>query len=130
MGTVDGMARTPKALQLLDIEIAQILASAIEEAGLSRRELRERTGMSTNRIGIILRGERPPSTVGEVGVLANAVGLDATTVISQAEGRLAAQGVRRLHSAPPVSDADGTVLYDAADDNGDPREEQEGRAGD
>jgi transcriptional regulator with XRE-family HTH domain len=83
------MARTPKPLQPLDTAIARILADAIEKSGLTRRVLADQTGMSANRIGIILREEQPPATVGEVGILAEAVGMDASSVIRAAEASLA-----------------------------------------
>ena len=69
----------------------------------SRRDLARETGMSTNRIGIILRHEPPPATVGEVGLLAAAVGRTASAVIAEAEG--------------PVSEDDETMELAAASDS-------------
>lgn len=82
------MARTAKNLQALDAAIVQILAARIDELGISRRTLAGQTGMSANRIGIILRGEQPPATVGEVGVLAKIIGMSAGQIIALAESTL------------------------------------------
>jgi transcriptional regulator with XRE-family HTH domain len=82
------MARTGKTLQPLDAAIAAILAERIEAQGASRRTLAVSTGMSANRIGIILRGEQPPATVGEVRALAGECGLTAGQVVALAEAAL------------------------------------------
>jgi len=79
------MALTPKPMHPIDRAVAQVLASAVSDAGVSRRVLAERTGMSTNRLGIILRGERPAATVGEAEVIASALGLDAFDLFAAAE---------------------------------------------
>jgi transcriptional regulator with XRE-family HTH domain len=79
------MALSAKPLQPLDSAIARILAAGVIDSGLTRRALAERTGMSANRIGIILREEQPPATVGEVGMIAEAIGTDASSVIRMAE---------------------------------------------
>lgn len=85
MGTVFCMARAPKLLQPLDRAAAHVLAEAVEAAGLSRRRLAEATGLSANRIGIVLRQEEPPATVGELALLADAVGMAASAVVRTAE---------------------------------------------
>lgn len=82
------MARTAKNLQPLDAAIAEILVNRVDAIGASRRALAIETGMSANRIGIILRGEQPPATVGEVGALAAAVGMSAGQIIALAEDAL------------------------------------------
>ena len=82
------MARTSKSLQPLDSAIVAILSTRIEESGATRRALAEETGMSANRVGIILRGEQPPATVGEVGALARVVGMTAGEIIAMAESML------------------------------------------
>lgn len=82
------MARTAKHLQPLDAVIVEILAHRIDALGTSRRALAAETGMSANRIGIILRGEQPPATVGEVGALARVIGMTAGEVIALAEDAL------------------------------------------
>lgn len=83
------MARTGKTLQPLDAATAGILVERIEALGAARRHLALSTGMSANRIGIILRGEQPPATVGEVGALARECGLTAGEVVALAEEALA-----------------------------------------
>ena len=87
------MARAPKPMHPIDHAVSQLLADAVERAGISRRELAEDAGMSTNRIGIILREERPAS-VGEAEVLAQALGLDAFDLFAEAE--------RRATKSPPA----------------------------
>ncbi|UJP39364.1 hypothetical protein [Cellulomonas palmilytica] len=95
------MARVPKPLEPLDLEIADVLNEAVGQSGMSRRELALQLGMSMNRIGIILRKEPPPATVGEVGLLASIAGLSASQVIATAEERLAAKaGTRALRLVP------------------------------
>lgn len=88
---------TKKELDLIDQQVAELLAAAIANAGITYRELREITGMSINRIGIILRQESPPATIGEIDSLARAVGMSAgqllalTDPVSPAEFMLAAR---------------------------------------
>lgn len=108
MGTVASMARAGKSLQPLDSAIARTLSTAVAESGLTRRVLAEVTGMSANRIGIILREEGPPATVGEVGLIGEAVGLDASTVIGRADHAIsnASASVTPLHRGSPAYDDD------------------------
>lgn len=53
--------------------------------GVSQRRLAEISGMSLNRVGIVLRGETPPASVGEVGALSTALGLTVAEVLREAE---------------------------------------------
>lgn len=92
-----GMARTSKPLRPLDSAIAKVLAEAVSASGIARRALSEETGISANRIGIILR-EEGPASVGEVGVIAQAVGLDAGIVMDHAELQLSRASAN--HSMP------------------------------
>lgn len=89
MGTVCGMARSAKDLEPLDRTVVQVLNEMAEHAGMSRRDLVAATGLGLNRLGIIMRGERPPSTTGELGLIANAFGSSASAVLAEAESRLA-----------------------------------------
>ena len=84
-GYTQHVARTQKALLPIDARIAEILAQGVEEAEITRRTLADMTGMSLNRLGIILRQEPPPATVGEVGAIARAIGTTASAVTAQAE---------------------------------------------
>lgn len=79
------MARSQKTLLNVDRRIGEILLDLVEQSGLSRRELAARTSLSANRLGIILRQEPPPATVGEVGQIAAVLGTTATAIITQAE---------------------------------------------
>lgn len=82
MGTLSRMA---KNLLRMDSLIADYLRDGVRDAGKSYRDLAAETGMSINRIGIILRQEPPPVTVGELGLLAAAVGLVGSELIKRAE---------------------------------------------
>lgn len=77
-----------KKLMPIDALIARYLRDGIDEAGLTYRRLAEVTGMSINRIGIILRQEPPPATVGEIGMLAGTFGASASTLVSRATDEL------------------------------------------
>lgn len=79
-----------KKLLPVDALIAGYLQAGIQEAGLSYRQIGAATGMSINRIGIILRQEPPPATVGEIGMLAHVLGLTASDLIARAEAELRA----------------------------------------
>lgn len=79
------MARTPKKLEPYDAAVVQILREAAEAAGMSGRGLAEQSGMGSNRVAIILRGDEPPATVGEVARLAMALGLRPSKVFAAAE---------------------------------------------
>lgn len=84
-GYTHDVARTQKTLLPIDARIAEILAEGVERAEITRRTLADMTGMSLNRLGIILRQEPPPATVGEVGAIARAIGTTASQVTAQAE---------------------------------------------
>ena len=56
------MARKRKDLEPVDIAAADALLSAMKEAGISQRQVARESGMSLNRVGIILRKEPPPAT--------------------------------------------------------------------
>lgn len=72
----------------MDVAIAGYLRQGVEDSGLSYRELASRSGLSLNRIGIILRQEPPPATIGEMGQIANVLGLTASALLSRAESEL------------------------------------------
>lgn len=84
-GTVWGMARTPKRLDPYDVAVVDVLRRAADAQGVSGRKLAERSGMGLNRVAIILRGDEPPATVGEVARLALALGLAPSAVFAEAE---------------------------------------------
>lgn len=79
------VARTPKKLLDIDQRIVDVIALLVEESGLSQREIADQTGMSSNRVGIILRREPPPATVGEVGQIAKVLRTTASAIIARAE---------------------------------------------
>lgn len=91
IGTLCRVARTPKPLTSLDLAVVERLASVSADLGVSQREIAQRAQMSLNRVGIILRGETPPASLGEVGAIGRALGLTATEVIADAEEAVAAR---------------------------------------
>lgn len=84
------MAKTGKALDPLDRAILDEVERLRIAAGLSGRALAEKAGLGNNRAGIILRGEEPPATLGELDRLARALGSSASAVVRLAEAALLA----------------------------------------
>lgn len=77
----------------MDAVIAGYLREGVDSAGLTYRELADRTGISLNRIGIILRQVPPPATIGEMGRIAAAIGFTASELLMRAEAELALSDV-------------------------------------
>ncbi|NYD87804.1 hypothetical protein [Cellulomonas oligotrophica] len=121
------MARTGKPLRPLDRAVVEVLVDKLDSTGLSRRKLAEITGMSTNRIGIILRAEEPPPTIGELSALAGAAGVEASEVLAAAERGLERDRPRIYRLPAAVADAAYEELPDAADDAPDWQREDEER---
>ena len=94
------MARKPKPVDGLDRACSAMLRERAKEKGLSQQRLATATGISQNRVGIILRGERAAS-VGEIAKLAECVATTASAVITQAEALIA--GAASSASAPGAS---------------------------
>ena len=86
---------TKKEFEPIDEAIAELLGKAVTNSGMTYRALRDATGLSINRIGIILRKEPPPATMGEIGAIAGATGRDVAQLVAHAD-HLAAL------SEPPV----------------------------
>lgn len=78
------MALKPKPVTALDRACSLLLQELVDRSGLSQQKLATATGISQNRVGIILRGERAAS-VGEIAKLAECVATTASAVITQAE---------------------------------------------
>ena len=91
------MARKPKPVTALDRACSLLLQELVDRRGLSQQRLATATGISQNRVGIILRGERAAS-VGEIAKLAECVATTASAVITQAEALIA--GATPSASAP------------------------------
>ena len=68
--------------------------------------------MSLNRVGIILRGETPPASVGEVDALSTALGLTVTEVLREAEAA-EREGRAGLRAVGGDADRDGTATSEA-----------------
>lgn len=80
--------------------------------GVSQRRLAEISEMSLNRVGIILRGETPPASVGEVDALSTALGLTVTEVLREAEAA-EREGRAGLRAVDSEVDRDGTATSEA-----------------
>lgn len=91
------MARKPKPVDGLDKACSVLLRERAKKKGLSQQRLATATGISQNRVGIILRGERAAS-VGEIAKLAECVATTASAVITQAEAQVS--GAASSASAP------------------------------
>jgi transcriptional regulator with XRE-family HTH domain len=81
----------------VDAAIADYIRNGVESAGLTYREIAAQTGMSINRIGIILRKEPPPATVGEISCIARTFGMKASDLIAEAETSLLVRDARSDH---------------------------------
>lgn len=77
-----------KQLHAVDATITRYLNEGRESAGLTYRQIAARTGMSINRIGIILRYESPPATLGEIRLIASSFNASASALVSRAEEEL------------------------------------------
>lgn len=80
--------------------------------GVSQRRLAEISEMSLNRVGIILRGETPPASVGEVDALSTALGLTVTEVLREAEAA-EREGRAGLRAVDSEVDRDATATSEA-----------------
>lgn len=77
------MARNRKGLDPIEIAIQQRLSDEVGKTKLSQREIGALVGISQNRVGIILRGETPPATVGEILAIADVLGIDGIKIITE-----------------------------------------------
>lgn len=106
------MARTAKPLAPLDFAVVEVLTRHQQMCGVSQRRLAEISEMSLNRVGIILRGETPPASVGEVDALSTALGLTVTEVLREAEAA-EREGRAGLRAVGGEADRDGTATSEA-----------------
>lgn len=97
------MARKPKPVDGLDKACSALLRERAKKKGLSQQRLATATGISQNRVGIILRGERAAS-VGEIAKLAECVDTTASAVITQAEAQVSGSAPS---ASAPGSDGSG-----------------------
>ena len=81
------MARA-KQLRPVDHLTQSLLADAVRETGAKHADVGEKTGMSQNRVSIILRLGTPPATVGEISAIAQAIGRSASEFIAAAEAEV------------------------------------------
>ena len=78
------MAVRKKGLSPVEIQAQRLLADAVSASSLSQKEIGQAVGISQNRVGIILRRETPPATIGELLSIASVVGADGVESISKA----------------------------------------------
>lgn len=97
------MARKSKEVEPVDAAAVDILLEKMAAMGVSQRSVARESNLSLNRVGIILRKEPPPATVGEIGSIANVVGMCASEVIGQAEQRTRDKKLQLVENS---SDAD------------------------
>lgn len=97
------MARKPKPVDGLDKACSALLRERAKKKGLSQKRLATVTGISQNRVGIILRGERAAS-VGEIAKLAECVDTTAAAVVAEAEARVSDSA---SSASAPGSDGSG-----------------------
>ncbi len=83
------MARKKKTHYPLDLALVSVLVDLTEQSGRSRRELERLSGLSLNRIGIILRGETPAPTLGEINQLAIALNVSMEEIYRMAAEQFA-----------------------------------------
>ena len=104
------MARKPKPVDGLDKACSVLLRERAKEKGLSQQRLATATGISQNRVGIILRGERAAS-VGEIAKLAECVATTASAVITEAEAQVSGSA---SSASAPGSDGSGAGAGESA----------------
>lgn len=83
------MARNRKDLAPIGRAAQSILNDLVEASMISHRALAEKTGMSQNRVSIILRRDTPPATVGELMAIAQVLGVSVSQILAEAEARIA-----------------------------------------
>lgn len=82
------MARRKKKLAPIDEEVQRLLAEQVEKSGLTQDFIGREIDMSQNRVGIILRRETPPASLGEIDAIAQIAGIKLSDIISRAESNL------------------------------------------
>lgn len=77
------MAKVTKDLTALDRAAAILLVERLQAAELTRRDIREKTGMSLSRLHSVFTLSTPPLTVGELHILAELVGSSAWEIMEE-----------------------------------------------
>lgn len=80
---------TAKDYTPIDSVVLEIIHQRREAAGMSGRALSVASGIGNNRMAIILRGETPAPTLGELAAIAEALGMRGSDLIEAAEIQLA-----------------------------------------
>lgn len=87
------------------------LASIAASSGLKQSDIGKAADLSQNRVGIILRGETPPATIGEIYAIASALGASALRILQEAEEAVAAGERASLSVVDGVGGgADGEIV--------------------
>lgn len=76
------------------LDAADEIRRAMEETGMTNRELLERSGISSNYFYVRMRGEKP-FTLNDIGRMADALGVEPSLTLHRPAGRRAAHGGRR-----------------------------------
>lgn len=101
------MPRAPKSLEPLDLQVAEVLNDLLQESGVSRNSIVVKAGIGNMRGRKIFFAESPAPTIGELSALALAFNTTASTLLAEAEARLAAateptptEEVAEVHTLP------------------------------
>lgn len=108
------MAPRRKVLQPIDVAAARLLRGAVAASGRTHADIASEVGMSQNRVSTILRAETPAPTVGELFLIASAIGLDGSALIVAAQktvsGRPAEPDFYALAANHATGSAEGDEL--------------------
>ena len=112
------MSREKKALRPLDVHAQRVLAELVRMSGRSHASIGREVGLSQNRVSTILRGNTPPATLGELAVIAEALGVTGAQVLAVAEARLAKAA--RVEVQAVTDEAEVINIIDRDDADPDP----------
>lgn len=112
------MSREKKALRPLDVHAQRVLAELVRMSGRSHASIGREVGLSQNRVSTILRGDTPPATLGELAVIAEALGVTGAQVLAVAEARLAKAA--RVEVQAVTDEAEVINIIDRDDADPDP----------
>ncbi|MHA4848804.1 helix-turn-helix domain-containing protein [Rhodococcus sp. MSC1_016] len=80
------MAQSPRRIGSYTVAVAEELREAVEQLELTQEDVSERTGIPRSTVGKILQGKRAMD-VEEIALLAAAVGMSVTSLMTAAEER-------------------------------------------
>lgn len=103
-----------KKLTIIDLMVIDTLRSLAKRRCLGTRALSRESGIGLNRTGIILRGDGPAPTVGELDQLAGALGTTASDIMRTAEREARRARIAALGERFEVHDGDEPLPDDIA----------------